>query len=148
MDTTQNLLNEDLQVDSIAITHLKETAMWAKLFAIVGLVISVILGIVSFFMGSIFQTMSGGLVYPAGSTITITILYLIIAVVYFFISFFMLKFASKMKEAIQSANQESFNVALQNQKMAYRIMGIITIIYLLFLVLALVFGMGAAMLGS
>jgi len=50
-----------------------------------------------------------------------------------------------MKEAILTINQDSFNVALQNQKMAYRIMGIITIIYLLFLVLALVVGIGAAM---
>gem|GEM_PF-3159907 len=68
----------------------------------------------------------------------------------------MLRFAGKMKEAILTINQDSFNVALQNQKMAYRIMGIITIIYfrimgiitiiyLLFLVLALVVGIGAAM---
>ncbi|HRD57419.1 MAG TPA: hypothetical protein PK504_05190 [Ferruginibacter sp.] len=145
MDTNRNLLNEDLQVDSIAITHLKETAMWSKLFAIVGLVISVILAIAAFFMGALMESLSGGFYSTTGSTLTLTLTYLVIAAVYFFLSLFMLRFAGKMKEAILTINQDSFNVALQNQKMAYRIMGIITIIYLLFLVLALVVGIGAAM---
>jgi len=68
MDTNRNLLNEDLQVDSIAITHLKETAMWSKLFAIVGLVISVILAIAAFFMGALMESLSGGFYSTTGST--------------------------------------------------------------------------------
>ena len=146
MDSNTNLLNEDIQVDSIAAMHLKETAMWAKLMAIVGLVISILIGIFSFFAGAMIESLSAGLPAPTGSTMMVTVLYLIFAAIYFFLSLFMLRFASKMKEALLNVSQESFNVALLNQKLAYRIMGVITVLYILLLVLMMVIGLGAAMM--
>lgn len=144
METNNNLLSEDLQVDAIAVSHLKETAMWCKFLGIVGLVISVILGVFSLFAGTLLQSASGG-VMPTGSGFTLTVVYLIIAAIYFFLSLYMFRFATNMKQALLTIDQNTFNSALLNLKLAYRIMGVITAIYLCFLALALVFGMGALM---
>ena len=149
METNQNLLSADLQVDSIAHSHLKETAMWARLLAIVGFILSVLLAIGALFAGTIMETMTRGLATSsAGTGIMVSVFYLIIAGVYFAMSLFMFRFASKMKTALETADQENFNVSLYNLKLVYRITGIIVIIYLAFLALALVVLIGAAAFAS
>jgi len=146
MDNSQNLLSGELQVDTVAYTHLKETARWARFLGIMGFVISVLIALMAFFAGSIFSsTMSqfGSSTAALGTTF-ITVLYIIIAVVYFFLSLYLYRFAVKMKIALESSDQENFGDSLMNLKMVYRILGIFTIIYLSFLALALIVGIGAA----
>ncbi len=141
MESTQNLLSSDLQVDPIATVHLKEIAMWAKFLAVLGLLLSVIIGIIAFFAGSILANLTKGLGNSsAGTMVTgvVTLLYLFIAAIYFFISLFLYKFATKMKQALLTSDQDHFNTSLLNLKLVYRIMGIIMIIYLAFLALALI----------
>lgn len=148
MESNQNLLTSDLQVDPIAAAHLKETAMWARLLAVVGLVLSILIGIMGLFAGAMISTMSrsfgGNSGMPAIGSGVITVFYLIIAAVYFFLSLFLFKFAVKMKQALLTTDQDSFNASLLNLKLVYRIMGIIMIVYLSFLALALIAGIGAA----
>ncbi|MEP7165641.1 MAG: hypothetical protein ABI741_13155 [Ferruginibacter sp.] len=148
MDSNQNLLSSDLQVDAIAAAHLKETAMWAKLLAVVGLVLSILLGIFGVFAGTMVANMTRSFgdntaANPISSGI-LTVVYLIIAGVYFFMSLFLFRFAVKMKQALLTSDQEQFNISLLNLKFVYRFMGIIMIIYLAFLVLAMIVGIGAA----
>ncbi len=142
MESNQNLLSSDIQVDSIAHGHLKETASWAKLLGIVGLVLSIILGLVGLFASANLQAVGG--MDIAGGAVIISVIYLIIAGVYFALSLFMFRFSAKMKTALETIDQENFNTSLYNLKMAYRIMGIITIIYLVFIALALIVNIGAA----
>jgi len=149
MDSNQNLLSSDLQVDSIAAAHLKETAMWAKLLAIVGLVLSIIIGIFGMFAGTMMSTMTknfGGSNADMGAIGSgiLTVFYLIIAGIYFLLSLYLLKFAVKMKQALLSSDQGNFNASLLNLKLVYRIMGIIMVIYLSFLALAMIVGIGSA----
>ena len=151
MESNQNLLSSELQIDSVAAAHLKETAMWARLLAVVGLVLSILIGIVGLFAGSMMATMTrnfngtgeAAALGALGSGV-ITIMYLIIAAVYFFLSLFLFRFAVKMKQALLASDQENFNASLLNLKLVYRTMGIIMIIYLSFLALALIAGIGAA----
>jgi len=149
METTPNLLNEDLQVDSISHLHLKETAMWGKLLGVVGLVLSVLIAIMALFAGTILETMSGGMRgFGSGMGVMISVVYLIVAGIYFAVSLFMFRFANKMKTALQTIDQENFNTALYNLKLVYRITGIIVIIYLALMVLALVVSIAAAAFAS
>jgi hypothetical protein len=144
----QNLLTAELQVDSIAFTHLKETARWARFLSIVGFVFSAIIVLMALFAGSIFSaTMSK---FEGGSMIGTTfvmVFYLIAAVVYFFLSLYLFRFATKMKLALESTDQENFGESLMNLKMVYRMLGIITIIYLSLLALGIV-GISVAALMS
>jgi len=148
MEQSQNLLSSELVVDPIAASHLKETAMWAKFLAIVGLVLSILIGILALFAGSILAGMSREFGNnAAGAAISsgiITMVYLFVAALYFFTSLFLFRFASRMKLALLSTDQENFHSSLHNLKLVYRIMGIIMIVYLGILALALIGGVLAA----
>ena len=148
MEPNQNLLSADLQVDTVAAAHLKETVMWARLLGIVGLVLSILVAIFGLFAGTILTSMTRNFGNnPSANAISsglITVFYLVIAAVYFFLSLFIFRFAVKMKQALLANDQVIFNDSLLNLKLVYRTMGIIMIIYLSFLALALVVGIGAA----
>lgn len=148
MEPSQNLLSSELVVDPIASAHLKETAMWARFLAIVGLVLSILIGILALFAGSILAGMSrefGNSTADAaiGSGI-VTIIYLLVAALYFFISLYLFRFAGRMKLALLTTDQENFQSSLHNLKLVYRIMGIIMIVYLGILALVLIGGVLAA----
>ncbi len=146
MDSNQNLLQSDLIIDDIAAAHLKETAKWAKFLGIVGFVLSGILVIVALFAGTFLAEMSdksGGTTGTLGAGM-ITVLYLLIAVLYFFLSLYLYRFAVKMQLALDSSVQEQFNDSLKNLKSLYRIMGIVTVVYLALVALAMIVAVIAA----
>ena len=133
-----NVLSNKIEIDSSGYTHLVETAKWAKFLAIVGIVLSCILVLVALFAGTfmeLFLTRTGG---ESTSTVFVSIAYIIIAALYFFTSLYLYRFGVKMQYALNSNDQQLFNVALQNQRMFYRIMGIIMIIYLSIVALIMV----------
>ena len=148
METENNLLENELLIDSVSQVHLKETAMWAKFLAIAGFIISIIIAIGAVFAGTMFNKLTAGM--PGGNkggVMTggvIMVMYLLIAAVAFFMSLFLFRFGVKMKVALIINDQESLNLSFQNLKVYYRFAGIITIIYLVILLLALLGGLIAA----
>ena len=144
MESNQNLLNSDLQIDSIAHTHLSETAKWCKFLSIVGYILSAIIAILALFMGTILGRLMNDTYGSNSSSFIgagfITVIYLIFAALWFFMSLFLYRFASKMKLALYTNDQESLNNSFLNLKNLYRLIGIITIIYLSFIALALLLG--------
>jgi hypothetical protein len=142
METNQNLLNSDLQIDAIAHAHLAETAKWATFLAILGFIGSGILAIIAVFAGTAMSTLSSN-PYGGGSALMgagfVTALYLVIAVVYFFLSVLLFRFATKMKTALYRTDQDALNNSFLNLKNLYKMMGILAIIYLAMMVLGIVF---------
>ena len=55
METENNLLENELLIDTVSQVHLKETAMWAKFLAIGGFIISIIIAIGAVFAGTMFN---------------------------------------------------------------------------------------------
>ena len=151
MDTEQHLLENELMIDTITHSHLKETAMWAKFLAIAGFVMSIFIAIAAVFAGTMFNKLSAGLPGGGAGGINmmaggmIMIVYLIVAAVAFFMSLFLFKFGNKMQTALKVHDQENFNLSFQNLKVYYRFAGIITIIYLAIVLLALIGGITVAM---
>jgi hypothetical protein len=146
MESTQNLLNTELQIDPIARAHLSETAKWANFLSIVGFVLSVIIAVLALFAGTILGTLGnsfGGSFIGAGF---IMVVYLLIAALYFFMSLYLYRFASKMKAALYANDQESLNYSFANLKSLYKLMGILTVVYLSFIALALVLGIAGAVM--
>jgi hypothetical protein len=148
MEIENNLLENELLIDSVSQVHLKETAMWAKFLAIAGFIISILIAIGAVFAGTMFNKLTAGM--PGGNkggVMTggvIMVMYLLIAAVAFFMSLFLFRFGVKMKAALIINDQESLNISFQNLKVYYRFAGIITIIYLVILLLALLGGIIAA----
>lgn len=148
METNQSLLNTELQIDTTAHAHLSETAKWGTFLSIVGFILSGLIVIIALFAGTILGSLRSD--FGGGSSIVgagvVTFIYLLFAALYFFMSLFLYRFASKMKLALYTSDQESLNNSLLNLKNLYRLMGILTIIYLAVIVLAFVIGIGAAMM--
>lgn len=142
MEQNQNLLSSDLQVDNVAHMHLKETAMWGKFLAITGFVLSGLMLLLALFTESLLKSSNS---FRSGEdALQASIVYGIIALVYFVLSLYLLRFSAKMKTALQTIDQESFNSALLNLKLLYRISGIMAIIFIALMVLAIVVIVGYA----
>jgi hypothetical protein len=146
METTENLLGNELQVNPASEMHLKETAMWARFLGILGFIFSGLFVLVAFFAGTYLSRIMNVNPYggyrnnPSTSMMGgfITFVYLFLAAFAFLVSLFTYRFGTRVKQAILQSDQESFNGGLMNLKFLFRFYGIIMIIYLGILALTLV----------
>ncbi|RYY56625.1 MAG: hypothetical protein EOO09_05705 [Chitinophagaceae bacterium] len=141
----ENLNLFGLSIDPTSRIHLGEAARWARFLSIVGfIVIGLFVVVALFFSSTVASSMSGGGMYGdgyssgvgLGSTV-IAVTYILISLLWFFPTLFLFRFASKMKAALATNEQDSLNVSFQNLKAMLRFMGILTIIGLVLWVLAL-----------
>lgn len=139
-----------LTIDSVTAGYLKETASWAKLLAIVGMIGCVFL-VIGGIMASVAVTavssemsreIGGGATAAMGAFMLI--FYVLIAVIYFFPCLYLLRFSNHIKNAITANDQMGLNEGLRNLKATFRFLGIVTIIFIsLFLLMFLLGGLGA-----
>ncbi|MET0637539.1 MAG: DUF5362 family protein [Chitinophagaceae bacterium] len=140
----ENLSLFGLSIDTTSKTHLSEAARWAKFLAIVGFIGCALIVLMGIFFSSIMSTMmsgGSGIGYSdnvaAGAGTIAAVMYIIIALVYFFPCLFLFRFATKMKEAIATNEQDTLNVSFQNLKAVFRFIGILTVLGLVLWVLIL-----------
>jgi hypothetical protein len=136
MESNESLLNNDLQIDATAHGHLTETAKWAKFIAIAGFIFSIAVILFGLYFAALLVSTSAT---AGGNTKTsatfMVIFYAVIALVWFIVSIYHFRFASKLLLALQVNDQVELNNAFQNLRIYYRISGIVTIISLFFTVL-------------
>ncbi len=147
METNQNLIQSELRVDDTTELHLNEAAKWAKFLGIVGYIMSALIAVVAFVVPSMFSRMPMGGDVFGGMGIMITIIYLLLAVLGFALSYFMHKFGTGTRAGIMSQDQVSLNEGLLNLKRFFRLYGIIVCIYLGFVALGLIVSMFGLMMG-
>ncbi|MBS1589287.1 MAG: hypothetical protein JST52_06695 [Bacteroidetes bacterium] len=139
-----NQLNEEanLKIDQTVKAELLETARWTKFIAIIGFVF---LGLL--ILGAIFVAAGISIVSEAASLgnsygIAIILLYLMIAVLYFFPIRYLYRFSVLINPAIIYNRQEDFNRAMSYQRRMFKFIGILCIIviglYALIFVTALI----------
>jgi len=130
----------ELEVNDEIKGFLKEIAKWGYFLSILGFV-----GIVFMIIGGVGVSLYTGLnqfgantAYGLGYSAGIGLIYIILALIYFFPILYLFKFSVKMKNALKSISNEDFKYAFLNLKSHYKFMGIFTIviisIYLLILV--------------
>ena len=141
MNKEHHLLQNDLTIDDVAISHLKECLIWGKFLGIMGFVYSGVIAVSGIFTGIIFsgiwnihsrrniRIMEGGV---------ILLIYLMGAAIIFFMSLYLFRFVKKMQTAVSTNNQEDLSDAFRNLKLYLRFAGIISIIALAVTVLAVV----------
>jgi hypothetical protein len=133
----------ELQIDQQSIGYLSETARWAKFLSIVGFVVCGFMVIFSLFFGSImsmFNKLNSGSDAFGGSTMALgsyafSIVYIIIALLYFFPCLYLFNFSSKMQTALRNNDQINLNAAFGNLKSCFKFVGILTIVVLSFYLL-------------
>lgn len=90
-----------LEVEEMSSRFLGETAKWGKFLSIVGFILCGLLVILALFVGAImgttFSQLEGAGMVGGGMSIMFTIIYLIVAALYFFPCLYLYRFSTKMK---------------------------------------------------
>jgi uncharacterized membrane protein len=135
MEDSNNLFS--LSVDPVSKSHLAEASKWARFLAITGMITLVLLVLAGFYLATQINKTSndfGGQGFETNAGIAaamgtgIVVMYIIMAVIWFFPLLFLLRFANQARTAVNSNNQEQLNSAFQNLKICFRYVGIVTII--------------------
>ena len=132
-------------IDQSSRAHLAEAAKWAKFLAIVGFVMCGLIVVMAIFAGSFLAMMSNSYNdgYSSSARLTggmgafVAILYIGIAILFFFPYLFLFRFATRMKTALNTNDQLTLNTSFQNLKIMFRYVGILTIVMLSFYALAI-----------
>jgi len=141
--------NETLVVSVDAKEYLQESAKWSKILAIIGFVGIGIMVVVAFFMGIIATFVSPEVSamrsFPSG---IFTILYLLMAGIYYLPVYYLYKYATDTKKALVSNDSELLEAGLEKLKSHHKFLGIMMLvllsIYALLFVIAIFAGIFAA----
>ena len=156
MEQNQDKSIFGLGIDPSSKAHLAEAARWARFLAIVGFIMCGLIVLIGIFAASFITSFSskfgnefgGATSMGSGMGSLMTVLYIGIAILYFFPCLFLFRFANLMKAALATEEQDNLNKSFQNLKVMFRYVGIITIIVLaIYLIGILVAIIGAAAVG-
>ena len=126
-------INQIMEIDGSMMSILNETRKWTKFLAILGFIGIGFMLLIGLFTGAISSTIddpniASAMPFPAAF---IGIIYISMAVIYFFPVLYLLNFSNKMKKALYFSNHEALYEAFKYLKYHYKFIGIITIISLL-----------------
>lgn len=140
-----------LNIDAVTKSHLSVAATWAKFLAIMGFIACVLIVLAGFFASTILANMpttrgfegfgNGREINTSAISTVATVMYILLALLYFFPCLFLFNFASKMKTALLANDQNILNTSFQNLKKTFRYLGVLTIIVLCFWVISLLIGL-------
>jgi hypothetical protein len=137
---------EQLTLTGASKSFLRETAKWAKFLAIIGFIGVGLMLLGSFFVGAIYSNIPQAASLPFDLGIFVTVLYLIIAILYFFPMYYLVQFSNKMKAALLTKNDDTLASAFELLKSHYKFIGVFTIIILSLYVLLIVVSIFGAIL--
>ncbi len=145
-------IGEGFTITESSRSYLREAAKWARFLAIIGFVfigLMVLLGV--FFgsvMGGLMSTMPDDAGFGAMDGGAFGLIYVALALIYFFPTFYLYRFGTRIKQALQTEDSQTLALGLEQLKSCFKFMGIFMIIilslYALIFVFALVFGAFAA----
>ena len=141
-DSFELEMNEDIK------GLLKETSSWTYFLSILGFVGIALMVVFGVFFGAIMSSAALGANNPyeamGFSMGYFGLIYVAMALVYFFPVLYLFNFSRRMKSALSSNNKTDFKQAFANLKSHYKFMGIFTIVIISIYVLAFIVGMFAA----
>lgn len=160
-ETTQN---DPQEVEEVLLTvtedirsYIYETARWTKFLSIVGFVLTGIMILVSFSAGAIISAMNDKVgaannPWAALGGGFLTVLFLLSALLYFYPSLLLFKYANSAKQAVLFGDQPALSVAMGKMKSFFKFWGIITItilgLYTISFLLGVVAFLGAGSIAS
>jgi hypothetical protein len=124
--------NFEMKLNESAKDFLKETAKWAYFLTILGYIGIGFMVFAALFASTLFSAMRNTAM-PMGAMgasfgIMISVVYMIIAALYFFPVYYLNRFASNAKAAFRDNNSETLAVSLRYLKSHYKYIGIMTLV--------------------
>lgn len=147
-------VRKDLALTYVSINFLKEIAKWTKFISIVGFVLVGFMVIAGLSMGSLMSTFASMIPDEAPAAMAFTggifgAVYILMALLYAIPVYYLYKFSSKLKTAIQQHNEAALEESLKNLKSHYKFLGIVLIIFIaIYGGLFLIFGLGSLLLSG
>jgi lipid-A-disaccharide synthase-like uncharacterized protein len=139
---------QELSLTQQALASLKTAANWSMFMAIIGFIgigFMVIAGIVTLGASSVLEgSTQGSFPFPFW---ILSLLYWVIAILYFFPQLYLFRFSSKMKQALQFNETPTLTESFYNLGKHYKYLGIMTILiiamYFIFFISMFIFGISA-----
>lgn len=121
-----------LTISKEAINSLTETAKWTKFLSILGFIFIGLIVVMAFFAGSMMSFLPTQQIdqMPNSLGFLFTVIYLLMALLYFFPTKYLWNFSQMIKSALANQNEEELDAALSNQKSFYKFFGILIIVFL------------------
>lgn len=145
METLDNNLNQNT-LSNASKGFILETAKWAKFLAIIGFVM---LGLMA--IGVLFMLVAGATLInsplsgTSGSIGMVSFIYIAMIALYFFPTYYLYQFATKIKSGLSDGNGSNIDAGFENLKSTFKFMGILMIIVLSLYGLIFILGLlGAA----
>lgn len=139
--------NSELSLNASSINHLKESAKWSYFLSIIGFISLGIIVTMALFIKAIFSIFpsNGPTGFGAASLpfTMMSVMYIIIAIIYFFPILYLYKFSSKIKNAIKLNDSIVLEDAFKNLKSHYKFIGIFMIVMLSLYALIFVVSIGS-----
>lgn len=121
---------EQLNVNSASKSFLKEIAKWGFFLSIIGFIGIAFMVVLALFSNAIFNAIPQAKQMPVNLGMVMTIVYLVLAILYFFPVYYLMQFSNKMKKALATKNDETLAESFSVLKSHYKFMGVFTIITL------------------
>jgi flagellar biogenesis protein FliO len=131
--------------------YLQQAGKWATFLGVVGFIFTGFIAIGALSVGTILTYLSAVnplMQFPAGISIIVTIVYLLIALLLFFYSLYLFQFGSRIKKGIYLNNADETALAFSKLKSFFKLWGIITIVIIAFYVLIFAFAILGGLLGA
>ncbi|MDP4131942.1 MAG: DUF5362 family protein [Bacteroidota bacterium] len=129
----------DLQLDQQAGSYLGEAARWARFLSILGFILCGLMVLMGAFLGSriadSLSNMGGSSMLGGGF---FSMIYVLIALIYFFPCLYLFHFGTKMRTALTNNDQETLSASLKNLKSCFKFFGVLAIIVLSLYALAII----------
>lgn len=141
-------MHSELKLTSIGISYLDQARKWTFFLSIIGFITTAFIVIMALFFGSIMASLDefGGGMNGVSSGM-FTVIYLIIGIIYFFISLYLYRFSVRTKAAFHEQDSAQLEDGLKNLKSYWKLTGIITlvgiVVYAVAIVLMLIGGVAA-----
>ncbi|WP_310559441.1 hypothetical protein [Flavobacterium sp.] len=135
----------ELQLNESAKGFLKEAAKWAYFLSILGYIGIGFIVVAAIFAGAIFTTIGHMMpleqmgMFSSALGIIMTVVYLLLAALYFFPIYYLNRFASNLKTALKDNNSETLANSFEYLKSHYKFIGIFALIILCFYAFIIVF---------
>ena len=133
---TELVSNRSFELSEKAQVFLKEIAKWSCFLSILGFVFIGLMVLLAFFIGTIFSkltSISDAMKPLMGiGTGFFSLIYLLIALLYFFPIYYLFQFSSKIKIALRDNDSDQLNASFEYLKSRYKFIGIMALIFACF----------------
>ncbi|SIQ51255.1 hypothetical protein SAMN05880574_1155 [Chryseobacterium sp. RU37D] len=120
---------DELRIDTAGKQFLTEAAKWTTFLAILGYIGIGFMVLAALFMMTVGASISSyNSMMPLGGSMVFSLIYLVVAALYFIPINYLYRFSSNMKSALRSNSQTELTKAFEYLKSHYKFIGILTII--------------------